>query len=384
MKQAILLSILYACSSFTHVAQRFTANSSVTSYDIGVQLQEILDRYSRLGIPGISVAVQHGSQQWQGSSGFANIEQQVPLQPSHLMYAQSLAKTYTAVVTMRLVEEGKIELANSIREYLPEYVWKKIEHSEAITVRMLLNHTSGLHDYAYDYKYAGYLLNNGDRVFSKSLILGYILDGKANFYPGNRYSYCNSGYFILAYMSEYLTGRSHAQLIREKILLPLNLNNTFYREEIERAQQELLVNSYLDRFSNGKIENVSQQQLNNILAMMGDDSIIATPLDYILFLGALADGKLLSEESLRAMKQWVNHNDEKPAYGLGLSYKSELNIEGYGHGGSGLGAGCSLYHFPQKDVTVFIGVNISTLIPSSATDALGQMKQEIYKVILGN
>lgn len=373
------------CASFTHVAlHRSSAFYVNAPYDKGARLQDILNRYAKLGIPGVSVAVQDGVQQWQGSSGFASVEQKVPLLPAHLMYAQSLAKTYTAVLTMQLVEEGAMDLNKSIRFYLPESVWVKIEHSEIITPKILLNHTSGLYDYAYDYKYAAYLLNNGDRILSKELILEYILNGGSAFHPGSKYSYCNSGYFILAYMAEYITGKTHAQLIRAKILDPLNLSHTFYREEISQVPNETLVNSYLDRFSNGEIENVSQQQLNNILSMMGDDSVVATPYDYIVFLRALVNGSLLSDESFSAMKQWTSNDDGKPAYGLGLGYTTEANLEGYGHGGSGLGAGCSLYHFPQKDLTVFIGVNISTLIPSNATDQLSKMKKEIYQALLTN
>src|SRR5688572_12315664 len=136
MKRITFILILVACSSFEHSTNRSINYISPTTHHKGFQLQEILNRYSKSGIPGVSVAVQQGSQYWQGSSGFANIEQKVPLLPTHLMYAQSLAKTYTAVVTMKLAEEGKLQLDKSIRLYLPENVWKKIEHSEVITVRM--------------------------------------------------------------------------------------------------------------------------------------------------------------------------------------------------------------------------------------------------------
>lgn len=376
------LCILASCAELNLATRQLDCTPiSANTYSKGAQLQEILTRYAKLGIPGVSLAVQKGTQYWEGAAGFASIEQKTLLQPCHLMHAQSLAKTYTAVVTMLLVEEGKLELDKSIREYLPENVWKRIEHSDAMTVRMLLNHTSGLFDYAYDYGYATYLLNNGDKVFSKELILGYILDGGPAFSPGTKYSYCNSGYFILAYIAEFVTGQTHASLIRQKILTPLLLSRTFYREEVKGVIESGLVNCYLDRFSNGQLENVSQQQVNNILAMMGDDSIVATPADYITFLTGLINGKLVSAASFELMKQWVNNPYGQPAFGLGLSYHLEQSVMGFGHGGSGIGAGCSLYHYPEKDVTVFIGVNVSTLIPSPSTDQLDKMKKEIYKLV---
>lgn len=355
------------------------------SYEKGHLLQSIIDRYTAEGVPGISIGVQQGSARWEGSSGFASIEQNIALQPCHLMYSQSLAKTYTAVTIFQLQEQGLIDLDKTIGHYLPAPIVKRIALGDEITVRMLLNHTSGIFDYAYSYAYATYLLNNGDRVFSKETLMGFFLDKKPKFKPGEKYAYCNTNYFLLAFMVEHITGQPHAAAIRKGILKPLHLEHTYYREEIADMIEHGLVNSYFDRFGDGRVENVSLGQINNVLSMMGDDSIVSTPADYVDFLQGLLSGKLISKTSLDQMMTWETDKNGLPAYGQGLDYaKFDDKWIGYGHSGGGLGAGCVLYYFPDQDVTLFAGVNLSTLLGGTLVNKVDQMRKEIFTTVLGD
>ncbi|MGE0770455.1 MAG: serine hydrolase domain-containing protein [Cyclobacteriaceae bacterium] len=355
------------------------------SYGRADALQKIIDRYTAEGVTGVSVGVQQGASRWEGASGFASIEENVAMKACHLMYSQSLAKTYTAVTIFQLNEQGRIDLDQKIGNYLPAQIADHITNSEEITVRMLLNHTSGIYDYAYSYAYATYLLNNGDRVFSKETLLDFILDKKAKFKPGERYGYCNTNYFLLAYMVEHITGKSHAQVIRKGILEPLGLEHTFYREEIANVIESGLVNCYIDRLSDGVVENVSKQQINNVLSMMGDDSIVATPSDYVDFLKGLLSGKLISQASLDQMMTWVQDRKGNPAYGQGLDYaKFDDKWIAYGHSGGGLGAGCVLYYFPEQDVTLFVGVNLSTLLGGPLVDKVDNMRKELFEAVLAD
>ncbi len=383
MKYVLIVPILFFSCAELDLSTSAASCSNVinNNYLQSDQLQEIISRYTKLGIPGVSMAIRKGNEYWTGAAGFAKIEDRIAMQPCNLLYSQSVAKTYTAVTILQLAEKNKLQLDQSIRNYLPEKIWRGINYSDVITVRMLLNHTSGMFDYAYDYGQATYLLNNGDKVWSKDFLLSFILNKKAAFYPGTKYSYCNSGYTILAFIAEHVTGESHAAIIRKNIIEPLNLSSTYYREEVSSTINKGLVNSYLDRFSTGALENISTHQLNNILSMMGDDSIVATASDYVTFLDGLLGGKLISSASLEQMKQWVNNSKGEPTYGLGLDYTVDKTNIGWGHSGGGLGAGCILYHYPEHDVTLFLGVNLCTLLDSPATDQIQKMREEIYKVI---
>jgi D-alanyl-D-alanine carboxypeptidase len=166
------------------------------------------------------------------------------------------------------------------------------------------------------------------------------------------------------------------------IFKPLGLTHTFYKNESGYLDYPELVNSYLNRRSDAKIENVTKTQVNNVIAMNGDDGMVATPMDFAYFLDGLVHGQLLKPQTLTEMQNWVNDKNGEPVYGLGLAYRTQNDKWGYGHGGSGIGAGAILYHFPENDVTVFIGVNIGTLIEGPYKVLYDQMKDELLNIIV--
>ena len=98
--------------------------------------------------------------------------------------------------------------------------------------------------------------------------------------------------------------------------------------------------------------------------MIGDDGIVSTPGDAILFLKGLMEGKLVSKETMRQMQQWVNDAKGNPTYGLGLDRALLDNTEALGHSGGGLGAGCQLYYLPSKEIYYFIAINLGTVTES--------------------
>jgi D-alanyl-D-alanine carboxypeptidase len=181
-------------------------------------------------------------------------------------------------------------------------------------------------------------------------------------------------------MVDHVSGIDHAILMREKIFKPLKLTNTYYHN-FDNCKDRL-VNTYFDRFGNGVIENVSVAQLVSVSSLLGDDGIAATPSDYIKFLDGLNDGDLLTTETKDEMRQWVE-GVYGPAYGLGLSaWRKHKEVIGYGHSGGGYGAGCILYHFPEQDVTIFMGVNVCTLVSSPAATRAGKVRDSILRVLL--
>jgi len=123
-------------------------------------------------------------------------------------------------------------------------------------------------------------------------------------------------------------------------------------------------------------------QVANVAALRGDDGIVATPVDAVKFLKGLVDGKLLQKSSLDQMKQWVNNDGGKPAYGLGLVYLGDGENIGYGHGGGGLGAGCLLLYIPAKKTYVFLATNIGVIIDGPVGIKVNYMKNEIMSVLL--
>ena len=143
-----------------------------------------------------------------------------------------------------------------------------------------------------------------------------------------------------------------------------------------------LVDSYWDLLNTGRPANVTIMQKANVAALIGDDGIICTPTDAVLFLVGLMQGKLIKESSLKLMQQWVKNQEGREVYGLGL-IKFDINgLVGYGHGGGGIGAGCALIYVPEKQVYVFLSTNIGVVWDGLSASKANEMKDEVLKTIL--
>ena len=209
-----------------------------------------------------------------------------------------------AVAIMKLYEAGKINLDSPITAYLPEKIKKNIVDADKVTVNMLLNHTSGLPEYNYAPVYITRLLQNPQRIFQPEEYIEYIRGKSLDFEPGSRHSYRNTNYVLLAMIADQITG-DHGKYMEEEIFKPLGLIHTFYRIKQGNTYGNKLVNSYWDRYGNGILENISVLQNTNVASMVGDDGIITTPEEAVLFLKGLMEGKLVSKSTLEMMQKWA-------------------------------------------------------------------------------
>lgn len=382
----ILISLLFASCTKDAWDAKITTCASGDSINVNhpkaAALQALMDEYTALGIPGIAIAIRSDEGYWAGASGFAKIEEDILMEPCHLQYSQSVAKTYMAVAILKLYEEGRINLDESIVAYLPENVCNKIADADRITVRMLLNHTSGIDEYNDKAAYVSYLLQHPMHEFSSADYLDYIDGNPLVFEPGSKYQYTNTNYLLLALLADAITG-DHSRYIRRQILEPPGLNNTFYHNSEDYLDRPELVNSYWDRYSNGAIENCTEMQKVNVRSLVGDDGIVATPMDYVRFSEALYSGQLLSPATMDEMRQFVrNDASEAYGYGLGIHTDSYNGHTEYGHSGGGIGAGCYLSYLPGKNTHVFIGVNIGTIVYSKIFDDAGDIRERVFDILV--
>ena len=373
---ALLSSVILFPGAFAQ-----NVNSS-TTYSRAAAIQSVMDKYTRNDLPGIAIAVYTDAEGWWSSaSGFSRVESKKPMTINHLQYIQSVSKTYVAVVMLKLHEERKLDLDAPITKYLPKKYLKLIKNANKITVRMLMNHTSGVPEYTTDPEYTASVILNPTRLQSMEDIINCLHDEEPQFEPGTKYRYTNTNYFLLTVIADVITG-NHAKYMEEKIFKPLKLNHTYYRNDPGYLQYELLPDTYWDILSVGRPANITRMQVMNVASMRGDDGIVATPIDVVNFLKGLMEGKLLKDSSLKLMQQWVNNDNGKPVYGLGLIRFEEGGMVGYGHGGGGLGAGCLLLYVPSKKTYVFVATNIGVVINGAGGDNANKMKDEILAVLL--
>jgi D-alanyl-D-alanine carboxypeptidase len=345
-------------------------------------LQDILNRYTTRGLPGAVVSIyseNYGA--WSGAAGFSDVARQLAMDSSMLQYLQSISKTYTAVAIMKLHEDNKIDLDAPLTRYLPAEHSRNLASADKITIRMLLNHTSGLPEYSDNPHFVSYVMLHPTKVFNIEDALIYLKNETLVFEPGSKHKYCNTNYLVLSMIADVITG-DHAAFIDKIIFKKLGLKNTFYRSSPGYLNYKNLVHSYWDVLNTGRPADITPLQIANVATLKGDDGIVCTPGDAVRFLQGLQEGKLLKPATLAEMKTWVNGDDGKPVYGLGLVYYEAGALNGFGHSGGGIGAGCMLIYVPEKKIYIFMATNAGTLFGGPLAEKADAMKNEILAALL--
>ena len=200
-------------------------------------VQEQVDDAIGHGLDGIIVYVDEaGKPPAFYTAGWNNREEQIPADPQSLFKIASINKLYVATAVTKLVNDQSVSLDDTVADLFPEYAGR-IENAETITVRLLLQHRSGIPNWA---DHPDYPWDNPPQ--SDQELLKYALDLPAVFVPGESYGYSNTNYFLLAKIIEKAVGYSHFQYIKEEILIPLELNNTF--ESMRDVDEEDVMSGY--------------------------------------------------------------------------------------------------------------------------------------------
>ena len=317
------------------------------SPELAEKLQSALDEVVAEKGFGASIKVTSSLGTWVATSGVSNLETQTPIQSEDKFQIASVTKTFTAVVVLKLVEEGKLSLDDTLGKWLPN-IAKNIPDGNNITIRQLLNGNSGIYDFGEneDSPFFQEVLKNPRREWKPEELVAYAY-GKQR----QEWVYPNTGFIIMGMIIEKATGSTIAAEIRRFISEPLRLKNTFfYTEEIPGE----LVNGYIDiPPGDGKLDDVS---FVNISFGGAAGGLISNPEDVTRFFQALLRGKLLKPSSLKQMLTFVDADKPEDAisrrYGLGIQLiEAETPELGkftlIGHGGvnpaSGFSAGMWLY-----------------------------------------
>ncbi|MFF3611734.1 serine hydrolase domain-containing protein [Streptomyces sp. NPDC002580] len=252
----------------------------------------------------------------------------------------SITKTFSAVVLLQLVDEGRLNLDKSVNTYLPGLL-----PDSRITVRHLLSHRSGLYDYTNDLfsrTVPGFEAVR-NKVFGYRDLVALSLRKPRTNAPGAAYSYSNTNFVVAGLLIEKLTGHSVATEYQKRLFTPLNLTGTFYVHPAT-AIPGRHVNGYLRTGSAGGLLDSTKQTAS---WAQSAGAVISTPHDLDVFLSALLRGELMSPERLTQMKKWTRVNSTT-SYGLGLRRRDlSCGISVYGH--TGTVQGYYSYAFTTKD-----------------------------------
>ena len=344
--------------------------------------QQAIDEAVRKGIPGLVLLVRTGEDSlWIGSSGKAKIESNEAMMPCHIHHSASVAKMYMATAAMLLVEDGLLELDAPVKNYLDEDIVNHIDNCKKATVRQLLNHTSGIRDFVLETNFLTDYFNDYFHNYNTADFLKYVYDKPSKFAPGSRAEYSNINTVLLTLIIDKVAG-SHADVISDRIIKKLDLKNTFYKNEQGYPNPNGLVNSYWDRYSDGKLENITKVAIHFDETNVGHDAMLATAYDYSLFINALMQGKLVSHKSLNEMMTWKYDQKDEIYNGFGLLREITPYGDAIGHAGGNFGVAMQVQYYPERDVTIVLCTNISGFFPSPARDEVIALAKTIENLVL--
>lgn len=317
------------------------------------KIQQYIDKAVNSGLSGVVISIHHPKfGNWTGVSGYANEETKLLMRPDHIMALASISKTYTATAVMLLVEEGKIGLDDKINKYLPEEIVNHLANGNQLSIRHMLNMSSGLVNYEQDSTLNAQYLSGQlrlDTISKLEMLQRTVFEKPAKCPPGNCFYYSSTNYLLLAMIMDNVLNGYHGDYYEEKIFKPLGLTNTYYRNTPPKNH----VQTYGDFNKDGIQENITDKTIETTNWFVGDDGIYASSEEAILFMEALMSGKIVNANSLKEMKTIVFNE-----YGLGLEYDKGFPFrELIGHSGSGIGTRTDLYHFPKQGMTVAILTN---------------------------
>ncbi|MFC2079918.1 serine hydrolase domain-containing protein [Bacteroidota bacterium] len=336
--------------------------------------QDILDDFVKSGIPGLSVAIKTPEYGWWvGCAGLASIEDKIAMRPCHLHNSASMAKTYTATMIMRLYEEGKLDLDDLASNYLSEDIVSGVANADKVSIRQLLNHTSGMG--------ASYNSELRNIDFFNNPITDYSIDAHFEKYvyrqpaeaaPGEEYNYKDINYALLGLIVENVSDMSIGDYLDQEIIEPLGLVNTYYWSSPGYPDRiPYLVNSYFELFP-GQIQNCTDISLSLRKSAIGFTGIYASPYEFGRFVQELMRGNIVDPGTLEIMLEDEQINFEFRKYGLGIMHWHDIMDfdDSYGHAGGGRSSSSIMMYFPDTDVTVAFAYNLGMYFISEKMESL--------------
>ncbi|MFA4859542.1 serine hydrolase domain-containing protein [Methanoregula sp.] len=315
-------------------------------------LQHILDtKIQEAGIPGAVVEIVTPKWTWNSAAGNASPITGEKAQPGMRFLIASTSKTFTSVAIQKLAEEKKLSLDDPIDRWLPADLVEKIPNGKTITVRQLLDHTSGIADYNEISILLREYQNPGIPVTYQAAMEQGI--SKSPLYPpGTNYTYSNVNYILLTLIIDNAAGVPYEDYVTRNIFVPAGMNDTFILDINH------IPGPHMTATQRG--ENGTYADFSNLYVQFdrGAGDIVSTTADLNRFHRALREGKLISKSSFATMEKPSIQSREQ---GYGLGYMTGLNADAnltlQGHGGGYPGSFTLWDYLPEKDTYITLNLN---------------------------
>ena len=340
---------------------------------IGADVERALHRF---GAPGAAVLVlQDGRVSYVGAFGLRDPARKLPVRADTYFEIGSITKQFTAASILQLQEAGKLQIDRPLADYLPD-----APHAKEVTLRQLLAHTSGLHDYL------DLPADQTDRLVRQPIayadLVARIAPLPLDFKPGSRWSYSNTGYLLLGKVIEVVSGEPYRDYLQHHILGPLHMTQTFTTAEEPRLPDMAKGYRHANGAPNGAVER----------APMIDPSwggaagfLVTTVGDLAKWDAALQGGKVVSPDSYRQMTTALETTENGSAdYGLGLFVGSMFGQPRIGHTGGSIGFTTADEDFPRQRTRIIAFTNQGDEVPEAGEALTNIVFADLHPAIVAD
>lgn len=294
--------------------------------------------------PGATVLVSRKGQViYQKGFGMADMELKVPMRPEMVFRIGSISKQFTAVAILQLMEKGKLSLQDDIKKFIPDYP----THGYTITVEHLLTHTSGIKSYT--------SMSSFDSIMNMHMkpleMIAYFKNQPMDFAPGTQWNYNNSGYFILGYIIEKVSGLTYEEYVKENLFKPAGMTNSAYGNDTR------IIANRAKGYQQGKDGYENARPLSMTLPYAAG-SLVSTVEDLWKWNQAVHAYKLVSKESLqKAFTDYKLTNGKPTKYGYGWGFNEVQGAATIEHSGGINGFVTDGLYIPSQDIFIAIFAN---------------------------
>ena len=318
-------------------------------------------------IPGMSVLVRvPGRGSYVQTYGESNVATGAPFTRDGHVRIASITKTFTATLILRLVDQGVLGLDDHLSQYV-----KGIKNGRQITIRQMLNMTSGIFSYTEDEAFGAAFDADPTAPFPPSAAIAIIKAHEPDFAPGQGWHYSDSNYLLLGVIASKVTGRPIDELMEDLVTEPLGLDHTSYPTSTSIPRPR--IRGYLAQ-PDGSLRDVTAV---NPAVAAGAGAMISTLDDLASYAKALADGTILSRATQRERLDLINVDLSpvlKTGYGLGI-----FDIQGFlGHDGAIYGYSTAMFHLPQRNATIVVIGNQSSNFTTPSLEAFLRIAQLLF------
>ena len=307
---------------------------------------------------GVFMVAQNGKPIYRKAIGKANIELGVDISIQSVFQIGSMTKQFTAIAILLLEQDGKLRVEDPIAKYLPDY-----PNGEKITIHHLLTHTSGIKDFTK----MKTLKEIAQKEMSPKMMVDFFKNEPVDFPPGEKFDYNNSGYVILGYLIELLSGKTYESFIEESIFRKIGMSNSFY------ASDRKVIAKRAYGYQQKESGLVNKTNIN-FSVPYSSGALMSTLDDLLKWQNALSNHSILKKEFTdKAFRAYQLNSGESHTYGYGWHIRSIDGTNTREHGGSIFGFKSMAIYIPEEDIYIVGLTNCDCKSPTQLIKSIAEI-----------